>query len=174
MIIKSAPTPLKRLLQDIGGNAVTELLAALFPGVLRLALDGLESVSGIFRILFKIRDKSSQLLANALSGAGREGHWDREELINIEMHQVRCAKMKGLHKQALMHVNAILAIEPDCAEARLLKAQILWEGFGNSEAAKVHLEKLMRLDANQNDPWHRWARGLYDDLCNLNRPRTGP
>ncbi len=174
MTVKNAPTPLKRLVQDIGMNAVTELLAALFPGVIRLMLDGLESVSGVFRILFKVRNKSSELLANALTGAGREGHWSREELINIEINQARCAKMRGLHQPALMHVNAILAIEPNCAEARLLKAQILWEGFGNGEAAKVHLGKLMRLNTNKDDPCYRWARVLYDDLCHLNRPKTGP
>ncbi len=166
MAIKKEATPLRRLLEDIGMNVIIDFCVDSFPG---LVLDTLDSISGTFRALFKFRDKTSEFLANVFYGTGREGQWSREELINIELHRVRCAKIKGFYKQALNHVNAILAIEPDFPEALLLKAQILWEGFGNAGAAQAHLEKLMCVITDKNDRYYRWARNFYDELSQFRK-----
>jgi len=163
---KKESTPLRRLLEDIGMNVIVDFCANSFPCIV---LDSLDFISGTFRTLFKLRDKTGELLGDAICGTGREGQWSREELINIELNQVRCAKMKGYPKQALIHVNAILALEPDFPEALLIKAQILWEGFGNAGAAQAHLEKLMRVNRDKNDRYHRWARNLYDELSLLKK-----
>ncbi len=166
MAIKKEPTPLRHLLEDIGMNVIIDFYVDSFPG---MVLAGLDTISGTFRVFFKFRDKTSEFLVNAFYGTGREGQWSREELINIELHRVRCAKIKGFHKQALNHVNTILAIEPDFPEALLLKAQILWEGFGNAGAAQAHLKKLMRVNPKKNDRYYRWARNFYDELSQLRK-----
>ena len=169
MAIKKESTPLRRLLKDIGLNVIIDFCANFFPSMIGMMIDGLDFISGSFRILFKLRDKTGEFLGDAFCGTGREGQWSREELIDIELHQVRCAKMKGYPKQALIHVNAILALEPDFPEALLLKAQILWESFGNAGAAQAHLEKLMRVNRDKHDRYHRWARNLYDELSLLKK-----
>ena len=169
MAIKKGLTPLRRLIEDIGLNVIIDLCVNSFPGML---LDCLDSISGTFRTLFKLRDKTGEFLSDAFCGTGREGQWSREELINIELNQVKCAKMKGFHKQALIHVNAILALEPDLPEALLLKAQILWEGFGNAGGAQAHLEKLMRINTDKNGRYQRWARNFYDELSLLEEDAT--
>ncbi len=137
--------------------------------MISMMLDGLDFISGSLRTLFKLRDKTGEFLGDAFCGTGREGQWSREELINIELNQAKCAKMKGCHKQALIHVNAILEIEPDFPEALLLKAQILWEGFGNAGGAQAHLDKLMRANTDKNGRYQRWARNLYDELSLLKK-----
>ena len=47
---------------------------------------------------------------------------------------------------ALSFVNKVLEKDPDFADALLLKAQILWEGFGQSHAAIQFLEKTLSLE----------------------------
>jgi len=47
-----------------------------------------------------------------------------------------------------------------------LKAQILWEGFEDREAAKSCLLKIIKLEPDKDALYHRWALDLYRELSN--------
>jgi hypothetical protein len=45
-----------------------------------------------------------------------------------------------------------------------LKAQILWHGFEDAEAAKQCLLKVIRVEPDKKAVFHRWALNLYGDI----------
>jgi hypothetical protein len=62
----------------------------------------------------------------------------------VTLEKARQSKMKKDFGHALRRVNAIPIDAPSLPEALHLKAQILWEGFGNREAAECVLARLMK------------------------------
>jgi len=67
---------------------------------------------------------------------GTSGSFNPEDLFRGEIHKIKYSKREGRFDQALQMVNNLLHEDPDNSEAMLLKAQILWEGFGNAQRPK--------------------------------------
>jgi len=65
---------------------------------------------------------------------------------------------------ALIKIEEVLAKDPDFAEALLLKAQIMWEGFGDAHAARESLLKIIAVEPDEKAVFHRWAQNFYEKL----------
>ncbi|CAK8711041.1 hypothetical protein GCAAIG_00295 [Candidatus Electronema halotolerans] len=155
---------LTKLLAKIGQEAGTSFCISLIPGLAGLLAAALNSVLGTFGFLLKFRSESAELVTNLLGGG--TGFLSRKELRRIKLELVRCAKRNKEYGKALALVCGILETDAECAEALLLKAMILHEGFNDSAGARLSLRKLMRLrpDAD-NDLLRRWGAALHDELC---------
>ena len=80
------------------------------------------------------------------------------------MQQARYQKMQKEYGIALRKVNEILEMDPEFPEALFLKAQILWEGFRNSDAAVPYLEKIQMVVREEQSAVRRWACSLLEDI----------
>ena len=65
---------------------------------------------------------------------------------------------------ALLKIEAVLAKDPDFPEALFLKAQILWEGFEDRQAAKECLLKIIKVEPDKKAVFRRWALSFYGEL----------
>jgi tetratricopeptide (TPR) repeat protein len=100
---------------------------------------------------------------NAFYGLGRRTYGLRDQLAG-DMNAVRHHKLFNRFDEALIIVEEVLAKDPDFSEALFLKAQILWEGFEDREAAKLCLLKIIKVEPDKEAPFHRWALDLYREL----------
>ena len=100
---------------------------------------------------------------------GGHGAWSEREQLEGDLNTVKYYKMRKEYDQALKTVANILKRDPEFSEALLIKAQILWEGFKNSAAAKANLKKITDIKTNKNEPFYRWASNLYDELTEIER-----
>ena len=80
-----------------------------------------------------------------------------------ELDKIRFHKREGDFDRALFLVNKVLEKEQEFPEALYLKAQILWEGFGNGSAAASYLERTMQL-AGEGETLYRWASSYLSDI----------
>jgi hypothetical protein len=87
-----------------------------------------------------------------------------------DLNIVRYHKLCHQFDDALIQIEEVLARYPDFAEALLLKAQILWEGFEDGEAAKGCLLKILAAEPDKKAVFHRWALNFYEDMTNGERP----
>jgi len=71
--------------------------------------------------------------------------------------------MEKDYQKAIKIVNDIIVKDPKFYEAMLIKAQILHEGFSNTDSAKKHLEIIVE-KAKPGKSIHTWASSLYDEL----------
>jgi len=99
-------------------------------------------------------------------GLGR-ANWSLHEQLECSMSQAKYYKMQKYFDKALKTINEVIAKDPEYPEALFLKASILWEGFGNSGAAKIYLQKVIEIVPNENEPFHQWALSLYDELTKI-------
>jgi hypothetical protein len=102
---------------------------------------------------------------NLLFGLGRETFQLHERLAG-ELDKIRHSKRRGDFGRALYLVNQLLNKAPDLPEALFLKAQILWEGFGNPEAAEGYLKEVVGL-VRDSEPLHRWALGYHEQVIGM-------
>ena len=84
------------------------------------------------------------------------------EMFSADMEKARHSKRQNRFQEALKTVNAVLAEIPDYPEALYLKAQILWEGFGNYAQAVNYLNKVLQL-VDEQEGLHRWASTYYNE-----------
>jgi hypothetical protein len=103
--------------------------------------------------------------ANLLYGMGRRDRRPRDQFTGT-LNQVRYHKMCKDFSKALLTVEDVLARDPDFAEALLLKAQILWEGFEDAIGAKQCLITILKVEPDKKSPFHRWALVLYKEISN--------
>ena len=82
-----------------------------------------------------------------------------------ELDKIKYSKREKNFDRALRQVNELLAKEPEFPEALFLKAQILWEGFGN-QAAEGYLNKVLGL-VKVGEPLHRWALSYHEQVRRL-------
>jgi hypothetical protein len=101
---------------------------------------------------------------NVLYGTGRLDRTMRDQFIGT-MSQARFHKMNQRHDLALGCVDEVLAAAPNFIEALFLKAQILWEGYQDGAAAKKCLIHLMKVEADKEAAFHRWALALYKEIA---------
>ena len=100
---------------------------------------------------------------NLLYGTGRRNIDVRDQLSGT-MSQARCHKMSQDYDRALTFVGEVLDKDPDYPEALFLKAQILWEGFKDSNGAKECLSQVINIVPNKDEPLHRWASQLLLEI----------
>ena len=80
------------------------------------------------------------------------------------------AKERVRFDQALQMVNTLLHEAPDYPEAMLLKAQILWEGFGKAATAGGYLNRIRELTP-EDDKFHRWATGYLGTVTGMEKKK---
>jgi hypothetical protein len=133
-------------------------------GVVIAAITGLV----ISTIVMFLMDAVSGAASGLLSGR-REAVWTIREQVQGFLSQARFNKENRDYPAALSFVNKVLEKDPDFAEALFLKAQILWEGFGQSHAAIQFLEKVLSLE-DENKVVQNHALLLHHDLKTLENP----
>ena len=100
---------------------------------------------------------------NVFYGIGRKTIGLRERLagdLNVAKHHKSCDRFD----EALIKIEDILAKDPEFSEALFLKAQILWQGFEDHEAAKQCLLKIIKTEPDKRAVFHRWALNLYGEI----------
>lgn len=100
---------------------------------------------------------------NRLFGLGRRTIGTRERMAG-DLNVVRYHKLGNQFEDALLKIEEVLAKDPDFAEALFLKAQILWEGFEDRQAAKECLLKIITVEPDKKAVFHRWAVNFYRAL----------
>jgi tetratricopeptide (TPR) repeat protein len=100
---------------------------------------------------------------NTFFGLGRRTIGSRERMAG-DLNGVRYHKLCNQFEDALLKIEAVLAKDPDFPEALFLKAQILWEGFEDREAAKECLLKIIQVEPDKEAVFHRWALNYYREL----------
>ena len=86
------------------------------------------------------------------------------EHVAADLNVVRYHRLCHRFDFALIKIEAVLAKDPDFAEALLLRAQIMWEGFGDAHAARESLLKIIDVESDEKAVFHRWARNFYEKL----------
>lgn len=87
-----------------------------------------------------------------------------EEQFQSDIQKARYLKMRKEYDLSLRRVNQILKNHPDSPEALLLKAQVVWEGFGNESSALCNLQKIQKNTNNKESSICRWADSLSEDI----------
>ena len=108
---------------------------------------------------------------NILYGTGRLDRTMRDQFIGT-LSQARFHKMSQRHDLALGCVDEVLAAAPNYTEALFLKAQILWEGYQDSAAAKKCLIHVIKVEPDKEAPFHRWSLALYKEIAGCERNRN--
>jgi hypothetical protein len=108
---------------------------------------------------------------NILYGTGRLDPTMRDQFIGT-LSQARFHKMSQRHDLALGCVDEVLAAAPNYVEALFLKAQILWEGYRDSAAAKKCLIHVIKVEPDKEAPFHRWSLSLYKEMAHYERDQN--
>ena len=119
-------------------------------------------------VVMFVLDKFSGGTSSLIYG-GSHGTWSERELLEGDLNTAKYYKMRKEYDQALKAVNHILKIDPEFTEALFIKAQILWDGFENSAAAKANLKKIIEMKKEEDTSFYRWASNLYDELTEIER-----
>ena len=86
----------------------------------------------------------------------------REQMMST-LETAKIAKMNKDFQMAIKIVNEILEKDPTFHDALFVKAQILHEGFRNTDSAKKYLKRIVE-QAKSGQKIHTWASSLYDQL----------
>ncbi len=92
-----------------------------------------------------------------------------------ELVKARLMKASDRFDEALEVVDSTLHRLPDYPEALLLKAQILWEGYGNYPAAKACLQKVIQMKKMKNEKdetVRRWSKNLLKEMLEEKRAQN--
>lgn len=143
------------------------VVSLLFFGIKEVAITFILSLV-ITPVVMFVLDKFSGGTSSLIYGGGH-GTWSEREQLEGDLNTVKYYKMRKEYDQALKAVNNILNRDPEFSEALLIKAQILWEGFENSASAKGNLKKIIETKKGKDEPIHRWASTLYDELTEIER-----
>ena len=148
------PFPYLAVLSMVVGYVTYDSLGILL-GILAAAI--VSFIVGIITTAFT--DRVAKTAGGLLYGQGRSTIKLHERLEG-DLQQARFHKMNQRYQQALGFVDGALEQAPDFADALLLKAQILWEGFQDSPAAVRCIQEVLQLVPAPDEPLHRWATHL--------------
>jgi len=101
---------------------------------------------------------------------GPKANWSIQEQFEGALNQVRYHKRNRRFNLALIKVDEVLAKAPHFADALLLKANILWEGFNEPIETKRCLETIIKTTP-ESDSFHLWATTLYADIVKEEKKR---
>ena len=104
-----------------------------------------------------VGDVSSKLF---ISGSA---HWTLYEQLAGPLNHVRFLISEHRFSEAFIQLEKIITRTPNHAEALLLKARILWEGFRNVNEAKLMLSQVIKITP-EDDPNHLLAESFYRDI----------
>jgi hypothetical protein len=136
------------------GIALYQLKGVLIAAIVSLPLS--------FAVVF-MADRFG-IFAGKLYG-GRRPDWKDAEFFEADIDRIRHLKVKKDYGNALREVNRVLKQSPNLSEALYLKAQILHEGFDNTEAARLSLDKILARGEGENETIYRWAASLREELA---------
>lgn len=97
----------------------------------------------------------------------RSACYTMREQLESDMQQARYQKVNKDFDLTLRKVNTILQKDPEYPEypeALFLKAQIVWEGFGNRASAVSNLKAIHSIVKDRNSTIYRWAGSLLDEI----------
>ena len=100
---------------------------------------------------------------NMFFGMGRRNIDLRDRLtgdLNVARYHKQCNRLD----EALLKIEEVLSKDPDFPAALFLKAQILWEGFEDREAARECLLRIIKVEPDREAQFHRWAMNLYGEI----------
>ena len=103
------------------------------------------------------------------------GFFDRQTNRKQFAGMITIARNQKLHKQfdeAIITLEKILEKDPDYPEVLFIKAQIYWEAWGDSNTAMKCLKRVIELVPDSNDPIHRWASSLLEELYAKDKAMT--
>jgi tetratricopeptide (TPR) repeat protein len=123
------------------------VLLSMIVGTISMLITG--TVGGITSGLLYGRGKSTFSLRERLEG---------------DLQQVRHHKMNKNFDKALELIDGVLEQDPNFPDALFLKAQILWEGFKDSNGAKECLSRVINIVPNKGESIHRWASQLLLEI----------
>ena len=150
--------PYLGMLALFGGFGLAGMLGALVGLVIAAIVSSTIGTTSSFFI-----GKVSDSAVNIFYGLGRREIGPRQQLAG-DLNGVRHHKLFNRFDEALIKIENILAKDPDFPEALFFKAQILYEGFKDREAAKSCLLKIIKLEPDKDAPFHRWALDFYRQL----------
>lgn len=101
------------------------------------------------------------------------GRHDHREQFSADLAKINYSKRMGHFDDALRLVNELLHQDPDFPDALFVKAHIMWEGYGNAEAAKGYLKRIKQL-IPEDETLHQWALNYYDEMTNRMKSRQTP
>jgi tetratricopeptide (TPR) repeat protein len=107
-------------------------------------------------------EKLGSFFGGSLSGwvPGRQNPRDQ---FAGDLEKIKERKRNGHFQEALHLSNNILHQDPEFPDVLYLKATILWEGYGNAEAAKGCLKKVKE-KVPETEALYRWASNYYDEI----------
>lgn len=94
----------------------------------------------------------------------RKADFSPREQLESDLQQIRYHKMRKEYDIALKKVNDVLKLDADFPEALLLKAQIIWEGFGNRGSAVSCLNKIQNTVSDRQSSIYRWSCSLLKEI----------
>lgn len=116
--------------------------------------------------LFVVTHTSS--IFGVLAGE-RSARFSKREQLESDIQQARYHKINKNYDVALHKVNAILLADSEYPEALFLKAQIVWEAFGNKASAVSNLKKIHKIVDDETTTVYRWAKSLIDEISAQNK-----
>jgi uncharacterized protein len=123
-----------------------------------ISLSFVSSIVITFFVMFMAKKFSN--VVKMLYGGRRNIISTREQLQSV-LGTAKLAKMNKNYEKAIGIVNVILLQDPKFYEAMLVKAQILHEGFDNTDSAKKYLNKVIT-NTKPDDTIHVWSSTLYE------------
>lgn len=130
-------------------------------GLLGLIVGLIIGISGYF---IGLAIKNSFARAFGTLAGNRSASWSSREKLEGDINQARHFKRNKKFTKALNTVNRIVRLDPDFPDALFLKAQILWEGFQNHNAAKSNLRKIFEIIKDENETIYQWALSLSKQI----------
>jgi uncharacterized protein HemY len=89
-----------------------------------------------------------------------------------ELIKARLMKASNRFDEALAVVNDTLRKIPNYPEALFLKAQILYEGFSDDDAAAACLKKIVLMKSMKDETLRRWSQNLLKEIAEQRRVRS--
>ena len=86
------------------------------------------------------------------------------ETVKADLEKAVYELKAGDYADALQRVESILLADPNIPMAAFLKSLILWEGYGDSNTARLELKWVMRLVPNKKHDLHCVASQLLAEI----------
>ena len=86
------------------------------------------------------------------------------ETVKADLEKAVHELKAGDYADALQRIESILLTDPNIPMAAFLKSLILWEGYGDSNTARLELKYVMRLVPNKKHDLHCAASQLLAEI----------
>jgi tetratricopeptide (TPR) repeat protein len=143
----------------------------LCTGVMRLTLIRIFLVATVPLPLCVLADFAVDRLGSGLGGV-LSGWSSRTATVRAtlkaDMQKATYSKREGRFQEALSIIDDVLDKDPEFPDALFLKAQILWEGFGNRKEALGYLKELMQV-VPDHETLHRWALSYHNEITGMEK-----